>query len=93
MLRDGTSATQMAAVRLAQAKVRRTAAEELWWVRNRDTWVRDGGDDTRRRAATPAEWAGKWSGLLWLRHHANCPEGYDLRPGTPLVGGWPKGDR
>jgi hypothetical protein len=25
------------------------------------------------------------------RLHASCPEGYDLRPGTPLVSGWPKG--
>ena len=85
------SATQTAAVRLAQTRVRRAAAEELWWVHNREAWVRDGGDDARRRSATPAEWAKKWSGLLRLRRHASCPEGYDLRPGTPLVSGWPKG--
>ena len=86
MLRDGTSATQMAAVRLAQAKVRRTAAEELWWVRNRDTWVRDGGDDTRRRAATQGEWAVKWSGLLRLRRRANPPEVEAKMATTPVVG-------
>ena len=91
LLRDGTPATQTAAVRLAQTRVRRAAAEELWWVRNREAWVRDGGDDARRRSATPAEWARKWSGLLRLRRYASCPEGYDLQPGTPLVSGWPKG--
>ena len=91
LLRDGTPATQTAAVRLAQTRVRRAAAEELWWVRNREAWTRDGGDDARRRSATLAEWARKWSGLLRLRHHTTCPEGYDLRPGTPLVSGWPKG--
>ena len=81
----------MAVVPLAQLKVQRVAAEELWWVRNREVWLRDGGDDARRRSATPAEWAMKWSGLLRLRRCADCPEGYDLRPGTPLASGWPKG--
>ena len=46
LLRDGTPAAQMAAVHLAQSKVRRVAAEELWWVRNREVWLRD-------RAPTP----------------------------------------
>ena len=91
LLRDGTPATQMSAVRLAQARVRRAAAEDLWWVRNRDDWLRDGGDDARQRPATLAEWATKWSGLARLRRRSDCPAGYDLRPGTPLVSGWPRG--
>eukprot|EP01043_Picozoa_sp_COSAG02_P062531 COSAG02_NODE_8652_length_2489_cov_3.862343_2_plen_166_part_00 len=46
-----TSSTgpQTVVVHLAQARVQRAAAEELWWVRNREAWVRDGGDDARRR--------------------------------------------
>ena len=89
LMRDGTPATAAAAIRLAQTRVRRAATEELWWVRNRDTWVRDGGDDTRRGVATLAAWAAKWSGLLRLRQHSSHPEGFDVKPGSPLASGWP----
>ena len=86
---DGTPATAAAAIRLAQTRVRRAATEELWWVRNRDAWVRDGGDDTRRGVATLAAWAAKWSGLLRLRQHSSHPEGFDVKPRSPLASGWP----
>ena len=59
--------------------------KELWWVRNRDVWVRDGGDDTRRVPRTLAARAAKWSGLLRLRHQCDRPQGFDVKPGSPLA--------
>jgi hypothetical protein len=66
-LRDGTPAAPLAAVKLAQTRVRRIATGELWWTRNRDEWLRYGGDDTRRAPTTLSAWAAKWSGLFRLR--------------------------
>ena len=50
----------------------------------------DGGDDTRRGVATLAAWAAKWSGLLRLRQCRSHPEGFDVKPGSPLATGWPR---
>ena len=65
---------------------------ELWWVRNRDVWIRDGGDDARSAPGTAAAWATKWSRLLRLRRASSHPEGFDLAPGSPLTPGWPRVD-
>eukprot|EP01043_Picozoa_sp_COSAG02_P081554 COSAG02_NODE_19986_length_854_cov_0.810596_1_plen_61_part_10 len=59
-------------------------------MRSRDVWVRDGGEDARRAPRTLAAWATKWSGLLRLRHQSSRPEGFDVKPGSPLVRGWPQ---
>ena len=83
------AATATAAVRLAQVRMQLVVAAELWWVRNRDTCIRDGGSDARRGVATLAAWAAKWSGLFRLRR--GCPEGFEAKPRTPMVVGWPKG--
>ena len=88
LLRDGTPVSPVAAVRLAQARVRRTAAQELWWVRCRHEWLRDGGEDTRRPPATLAEWAAKWSGLFRLRHGRDVPERFEERPYGPMTAAW-----
>ena len=90
LLRDGTPARPLVAVRVAQARVRRAAATELWWVRNRDVWIRDGGDDARSAPRTAAAWAAKWSRLLRLRRMRSHPEGFDLAPGSPLMPRWPR---
>jgi hypothetical protein len=76
-LRDDEPARPMSAVRVAQHWLRSMAREELWWVRKRNRWVRDGGRDARRAPKTLAEWAMKWSGLFRLRDERRCPSGYD----------------
>ena len=76
-LRDDEPARPMSAVRVAQEWLRSMAREELWWVRKRNRWVRDGGRDARRAPKTLAEWAAKWSGLFRLRDERRCPSGYD----------------
>ena len=92
LLRDCTPARPLVAVRIAQARIRRAAATELWWVRNRDAWIRDGGNDARSAPGTAAAWAAKWSRLLRLRRASSHPEGFDLAPGSPLTPGWPRVD-
>ena len=57
LLRDGIPASPVAAVGIARARVKRTAAQELWWVQHRHEWLRDGGDDARRPPTTSAAWA------------------------------------
>ena len=77
-----------AAVGIARARVKRTAAQELWWVHHRHEWLRDGGDDARRPPTTSATWAAKWSGLFRLRRDRDCPGRFEERPGGPMSAAW-----
>ena len=88
LLRDGIPASPVAAVGIARARVKRTAAQELWWVQHRREWLRDGGDDARRPPATSAAWAAKWSGLFRLRRDRGCPGRFEERPGGPMSAAW-----
>ena len=88
LLRDGIPASPVAAVGIARARVKRTAAQELWWVQHRREWLRDGGDDARRPPATSAAWAAKWSGLFRLRRDRDCPGRFEERPGGPMSAAW-----
>jgi len=88
LLRDGIPASPVAAVGIARARVKRPAAQELWWVQHRHEWLRDGGDDARRPPATSAAWAAKWSGLFRLRRDRDCPGRFEERPGGPMSAAW-----
>ena len=76
-LREGEPANPVTAVRVAQHRLRSVVREELWWVRKRNRWIRDGGRDTRRAPTTMADWAAKWSGLFRPRNERVCPSGFD----------------
>ena len=53
------------------------AREELWWVRKRTRWMKDGGPDARRAPASLDAWAAKWSGLFRPRSERACPAGFE----------------
>ena len=76
-LREGEPARPMTAVRVAQRRLHCVVQEELWWVRKRTRWMRDGGRDTRRAPTTMADWAAKWSGLFRPRNERVRPSGYE----------------
>ena len=86
-LREDEPASPMTAVRVAQHRLRSVVREELWWVRKRTRWVRDGGRDTRRAPTTLADWAAKWSGLFRPRNERSCPSGFEAH-GWPMTT-WP----
>ena len=85
---DGGSPSRSSYLKHFPVWVKRTAAQELWWVHHRHEWLRDGGDDARRPPATSAAWAAKWSGLFRLRRDRDCPGRFEERPGGPMSAAW-----
>ena len=63
---DGKSILPGAAVQVAKRSVLKIARADLWWIRNRSDWLRDGGAAVTSRATTKAAWAAKWKGLARL---------------------------
>ena len=63
---DGKSILPGAAVQVAKRSVLKIARADLWWIRNRSDWLRDGGAAVTSRVTTKAAWAAKWKGLARL---------------------------
>ena len=52
---------------LTKRNILKIARADLWWIRNRSDWLRDGGAAvTSRATTTKAAWTARWKGLARL---------------------------
>ena len=63
---DGKRILPGAAVQVAKQNILKIARADLWWIRNRSDWLRDGGAAVTSRVTTKAAWTAKWKGLARL---------------------------
>ena len=63
---DGKRILPGAAVQVAKQSILKIARADLWWIRNRSDWLRDGGAAVTSRVTTKAAWTAKWKGLARL---------------------------